>query len=103
MIAGKRTAKNLNQVSQVDQVKEEGKEEEPAGVPKLDPPGQLPSQAVHQHVQGEVAHLTLSYLTSSRCTTGGGARLTWAGQRSGSNQSEPKMRSGRERGFITTC
>ena len=100
MIAGKRTAKNLNQVSPV---KEEGKEEEPAGVPKLDPPSQLPSQAVHQHVQGEVAHLTLSYLTSSRCTTGGGARLTWAGQRSGSNQSEPKMRSGRERGFITTC
>ena len=83
MIAGKRTAKNLNQVSQVDQVKEEGKEEEPAGVPELDPPGQLPSQAVHQHVQGEVAHLTLSYLNSSRCTTGGGGEVEMGGSKVG--------------------
>ena len=110
-MAGNRTAKNLSQVSQMNQVDQvnqvnqvnqvdemEGKEA-PAGVPKLHPLGHLHSQAVHQHVQRKVAHLTFSksYLISCRCTTGGGREVDTAGQGLGSNQSQPKVRSAGER------
>ena len=108
-MAGNRTAKNLSQVSQgdqekqVNQVDEMESKEAPAGVPKLNPLRHLPSQAVHQHVQRKVAHLTFSksYLISCRCTTGGGREVDTAGQGLGSNQSQPKMRSAgkRERGI----